>query len=292
MKNLLFIVVLVAALVTAGCIGGNQTAGVTTPQATLQAPMDTPATTPQATAAPVPSPTYRRAEFSMLNADPAYGFTMDYPPDWTGGQVTTNTWGGLYRFSSPDKRSGADVYIDDTGGAPGTLTLYRYPLDVQMSDNAGSGTHMYPLDTPTEKSQVVWTENIIKGLTAKYCLDGAGKPVTCGSSTSGSSYLYRRLISNDPVTLSGYVTARKLVFAPDERDTQGWMSTYYLLHAGTIQGYNFTVPGHYEVGKKVQGPVWDYGMGGHEYAIVMYTDKGNASNELFNRMINSFQVIS
>jgi hypothetical protein len=290
MKHLLFIVVVVAALVTAGCVGQNQNAAVATPQPTLQAPANTPAMTPQATAAPAPSLTYNKADFSVLNSNPAYGFTMDYPSNWTGSQQTSNTWGGFYRFSSPDRKSGADVYIDDTGGAPGTLTLYQYPLGVQMSDNAGSGTHMYPLDTPTQNSQGVWTDNIIKGLTAKYCLDGAGNPVTCGSGTSGSSYLYRRLVSNDPVSLSGYAAARKLVFAPDARDTQGSWSTYYLLHAGTIQGYNFTVPGHYEVAHMVNGPVWDYGMGGHEYAIVLYTDQVDASRDVFDHMIKSFQV--
>ena len=292
MKHLLFIVFVVAALVTAGCVGGNQNTAVATPQPTLQPTANTPAMTPQATAAPAPSLTYKRAEFSLLNANPAYGFTMDYPSDWMNSQQASNTWGGLYRFTSPDRKSGADVYIDDTGGAPGTLTLYHYPLDVQMNDNAGSGTHMYPLDTPTQNSQGVWTDNIIKGLTAKYCLDGAGNPITCDSGTSASSYLYRKLISNDPVVLSGNVSSRKLVFAPDARDTSGWWSTYYLMQVGNIQGYNFTVPGHYEVAEKVNGPAWDFGMGGHAYAIVLYTDRADASGEIFDHMIKSFQVIS
>jgi hypothetical protein len=42
--------------------------------------------------------------------------------------------------------------------------------------------------------------------------------------------------------------------------------------------------------EKVNGAAWDYGMEGHAYAIVLYTDQVNASSGIFDKMVKSFEV--
>lgn len=295
MKYLLFALLLVAVLITAGCVGGNKNTAVTPAQTISQILTPIVTITPQTTAVSTLSQAYKTADLVLPNTQQTYGFKMDYPSDWSYKSEPTNTWGACYIFSSPDGKSNVNVYIDDNAGVGGSSgRIYLYPQDVRIDENAASGIYMYPLDTPTQNSEGVWTENIVTGMTGSYCHDGAGNPMTCKPSASGSDYYYRRLISNDAVTLSGNVKARKLVFAPDARDKSGWWSAYYLMHVGNIQGYNFTAPGHYEVGVKVDGPVWDYGMGGKAYAIVLYTPNNQvkASSDIFDHMIKSFEIIS
>jgi hypothetical protein len=125
-----------------------------------------------------------------------------------------------------------------------------------------------------------------------YCHDGAGGPTECLSSLPASVYNHFRVISNDTVILSGNVKARKIVFAPDLKDPSlNWWSTVYLMHVGPMQGYNFTVPDHFEVAKKVPGNVWDYGMGGLAYSVEITTPtKKDSESPVYDHMIKSFEV--
>jgi len=275
MKYLLFIVLLVAVLMAAGCVSEDKSTAVTPTQTTSPLSTNTLTITPQTTAVSTPSQTYKTADLILtLNTKPTYGFKMDYPSEWTYKKARSYALGSGrgYNFSSPDEKSCVYVYIEDLTGA---------------------GAYWYPLDEITQNSmdKTSWVNNVIKYMTEKYCLDGAGNPGECTSSASGSSYYHRRLISNENVILSGNVKARKLVFAPDARDTSEW-TTVYLMHFGEIQGYNFTVPGHTEVAVKVDGPVWDYGMGGQSYAIWLNTpnDQVKVSADILDHMIKSFEA--
>lgn len=285
MKYLLFVLLLVAVLITAGCTSGNQNTVVTPTQTTAQISMTTLTTTAPTIAVSTPSQTYKNADLVMaLYTNPTYGLKMDYPSDWTYKKESQKYWTAGYNFSSPDEKSNVYVYLDN---------------------NAGSGNYYYPLITRTENSAWLsmagkgsWAGNTIKAQTEpSYCLDGAGnagKPGECSSSASGASYYHRRLISNETLTLSGNVKAYKMVFAPDIRDrhTSEGTTTAYIMHIGDMQGYNFTVPGHPEVAVKVDGPVWDYAMGGQAYAIWLKSSKDqvNSTSDIFDHMIKSFKV--
>ena len=237
------------------------------------------------TALPTPSQNYKTADLVIaLNTNPAYGFKMDYPSKWSYTKEKSNppygikmqspsdwssaekdiNWKTGYRFSSPDGKSYVYVLIDSLEGS----ALYLYPLDI-------------------------WTNNTIAYMTESYCHDKDKNPTSECSEAKGRDILHRVLISNEPVLVSGNVPARKLVFTSFEDEDAGW-NTIYLMHAGPIQGYNFTVPDYYDVGKKVDGPVWDFGMGGSCYLIDFYTptNQVNATSDIFNHMIDSFEITS
>jgi hypothetical protein len=285
MKNLFFVLLLVTILITAGCTSGNQNVVVTPTQTTSPLSTNTLTTTAPTTALSTPSQTYKNADLVLaLNTNPTYGFKMDYPSDWTYKKESQKDWTAGYNFSSPDEKSNVYVYMDNS---------------------AGSGTYYYPLITRTENSawlsmtgKGAWAVNVIKAETEpSYCLDGAGnagKLGDCSSSVSATTYLHRRLISNETVTLSGNVKAYKMVFAPDIKDRQSTEAykTAYIMHVGKMQGYNFTVPAHPEVAVKVDGPVWDYGMEGQAYAIWLRTssDQVATTSDIFDHMIKSFEV--
>jgi len=277
MKYLLFVFLLVAAVIIAGCTSGNQNIAVTPMQTTTPTPTITFSPTSQS-AVSTPTQTYKTADLVLaLNTNPTYGFKMDYPSEWAYKSENTG-WRVKYNFSSPNEQSYVSIYIDD---------------------NAGSAGRMYPLISPTEKSAWSmtdtgsWAGNTIKAQTEEsYCLDGAGNPGSCAP--SATTYLHRRLISNETVTLSGNVKAYKMVFAPDIRDrqTSEGTTTVYIMHVGKMQGYNFTVPQHPEVAVKVDGPVWDYAMEGQAYAICLRIpkDQMNATSDIFDHMIKSFEI--
>jgi hypothetical protein len=151
------------------------------------------------------------------------------------------------------------------------------------------------LFTLTENSldATSWEYNVIKRMTVSpYCHDGAGNPMECMSNQPVSAYNHWRQMSNDTVILPGNVKARRIMFAPDVRDalTHQWY-TVYLMHVGPMQGYNFTVPGHFEVARKVSGDTWDYGMGGLAYSIeIVAPTKTDAESPLYDHMIQSFAV--
>ena len=140
MKYLLFILALMAVVITAGCIGGN-----TSPQ-----PLTSPLTTidqttplaPRSTALPAESPAYKNADLVLtLNTQPTYGFKMDYPSEWTYKKEHTRDYYAGYNFSSPDERS------------------YVF---VGFANGAGSGDYFYPLSTTTETSldKTSWEYNV------------------------------------------------------------------------------------------------------------------------------------
>jgi len=275
MKKFLPVLLLVIILIFAGCINGNKTNPVT-PSPTLSQPLtDTLTTTAPTTVLSTPTQTYKNADLVLtLNTQPAYGFKMDYPSEWTYKKEHTKGWSAGYNFSSPDEKSYVFVGFDNAAGAGN----YYYPLYV-ITENAVEG-----------KS---WESNIIKGMTdTAYCNDGRNIPVGCGSSQPSSSYYYMRLISNDTVIMSGNIKARKIVFAPDIKDpSMDWWYTDYIMHVGPMQGYNFTVPGHFEVAKQVSGDVWDYGMGGLAYSISITTPtKKDMESPIYDHMIKSFEV--
>jgi hypothetical protein len=63
------------------------------------------------------------------------------------------------------------------------------------------------------------------------------------------------------------------------------------MHAGTMQGYNFTVPDHFEIARPVPGDVWDYGTGGQAYSITLVAPtKKDSESPLYDHMITSFEV--
>jgi hypothetical protein len=273
MKHFLFIVLVMAVLITAGCIGGN-----TSPQpliSPLTTNEQTTALSTQSTALSAESQTYKNADLVLtLNTQPAYGFKIDYPSEWTYKKEHTRSYNAGYNFSSPDERS------------------YAF---VGFANGAGSGNYFYPLSTITENAldKTSWEYNVIKSMTVSpYCHDGAGNPTDCMSDQPASDYYRWRLMSNDTVILSGNIKARKIVFAPDMRDASThWVYTVYIMHVGKMQGYNFTVPGHFEIARQVPGDVWDYGTGGLAYSITIVSPtKKDSESPIYDHMIQSFEV--
>jgi hypothetical protein len=242
---------------------------------TTSTPTSAHATTEQTTALSTPTQTYKNADLTLsLNTRPVYGFSMDYPSDWTYKREHTKTFTTGYNFSSPDERS--FVFVG-------------------MSNGAGSGDYFYPLydGSETALDKTSWENNIIKGMTVSaYCNDGRGIPASCVSSLPSSAYYYMRLLNKETIILAGDVKARKIVFAPDIRDVSTyWWETDYIMQVGEMQGYNFTVPGHFEVAKTVSGDVWDYGMGGTAYLISIVTpSKKESGSPIYDHMIKSFEV--
>jgi len=275
MKQLFPVIALVIILVSAGCVNANKNTSVTPPPLVIPPPADTVTPAVQTTVPPSPTQIYKNADLALsLNARPVYGFKMDYPSDWTYKREHTRTFTTGYNFSSPDERS--FVFIG-------------------FSNGAGSGDYYYPLygvsETALDKTS--WENNIIKGMTVSaYCNDGRGFPTSCASTLPSSAYYYMKLISNGTVILNGNIRARKIVFAPDVRDVSTyWWQTDYIMHVGQMQGYNFTVPGHFEVAKPVSGDAWDYGMGGSAYLISMVSpSQKDSESPLYDNMIKSFEV--
>lgn len=282
MRYLLFIVLLVTVILAAGCVGENKST-VVTPAPTTTPTSAAPGTTiPQTTVVSVPTQNYKTADLVLLlNTRPAYGFKMDYPSDWTyarehmswpsyaypikdvSGHDSDTYWKANYNFSSPDKRSYVHIFFDEV---------------------TGTSNYFYPITT--------WANGTIKARTQLYCLDGSGKPMDSASCSSGQWKFYRPvLMSNDPVTIKGSFEARKLVLSSYDDENYG-QYTQYIMHSGQMQGYNFTIPNHPEVGVKVDGPAWDYGVGGQAYAIEFYTpeDQVNTTTDIFNRMITTFEI--
>ncbi len=244
-------------------------------------------TTIPVTGATTSQQSYKIADVVVtFNTNPQYGFKMDYPSEWTyareysyksypaplirdaarlnlhGRDDRDLEWKGVYNFSSPDGKSHLFVYFDYLSES----TSFWNPIDK-------------------------WANNTIKSLAGSYCLDSIGYPTEqdCGLKT----IYHRVLLSHDPVTILGSFEARKLVFSSLE-DKNHAQYTLYLMHSGTIQGYNMTIPYHPELGVKVEGPVWDYGDGGQGCVIEFYTpaDQVNTTSDIFNHMINSFEITS
>jgi|WetSurMetagenome_2_1015567.scaffolds.fasta_scaffold06466_2 hypothetical protein len=273
MKRLFFFILLVSVVIAAGCVGGSRPAAATPPPTTVPVTAEAVVTTAPVTSVPTPFvQTYKTADLGLtLNTLPAYGFRMDYPSEWTYQQEHTRDWKAGFNFSSPDQTSNVYVYLDD---------------------GAGNGYYFYPLDLPTENQKKTWAGTVITKMTQCYTNDGAGNPMDCAPTTRSSAYYHRRVLSNDPVLLPANLPARKLVFAPDAKDTSTNWNTVYLMHVGNMQGYNFTVPDHYEIGVKVNGPVWDYGMGGQGFAIWQSTPQGQVKSDkgIYDHMVASFEV--
>jgi hypothetical protein len=210
----------------------------------------------------------------------AKGFTIDYPSSWTygkdhlswpsraspveevTGQDRVRYWRTVYNFSSPDKQLYAHVYYDDV---------------------TGTGDYFYNIQT--------WADGVIREKTLSYCTDGAGNPLDANSCSDARVFYSPVLVSNDPVSVQGSFEARRLVFTSYDDENYGWY-TLYIMHAGDMQGYNFTIPDHPEVAVKVDGPAWDFARGGEAYAIDFHSprDQVNASAGIFSRMINSFEI--
>jgi hypothetical protein len=273
MKNILFILVVIAVVTAAGCLGGTTSPPPLTGPLTTQEPASSlPAPSAAQTAA---SPAYKNADLTLtLNTQPVYGFTMDYPSEWIYKKEHTRDYNAGYNFSSPDESS--SVFVGFANGA-------------------GSGNYFYPLSTVTETAldKTSWENNVIKSMTVSpYCYDAQGNPSECTSVQPASSYYRWRLLSNESVILSGNVHARKIVFAPDMRDASTHrVYTVYIMHVGPMQGYNFTVPDHFELARQVPGNAWDYGTGGLAYSItIVAPSKKDSESAPYDHMIQSFEV--
>lgn len=260
---LLVLVCIAACLIIAGCTTPKTAEKELPPLITPTTPATTvPAVTTTVTT--VPTQAYKSVDLAITlpNVYPVYGFRMDYPADWSYKQERTGSWRAGYNFSSPDKKSRVYVYVDDTSGT----AYYWYPLRK-------------------------WANNVIRELITPYCLDNSANPIECPSSANAREYHRRYVASDDAVVIQGAFEARRIIFKSDDDPHYG-EETVYVLHAGKMQGYNFTVPDHYEIGVKVDGPVWDYSVGGQGYLIDFYApaDQVDSTREIFTHMINSFRV--
>ena len=273
MKHVLVFILLVGVIIAAGCVGGNKNTGVTPTLTPTPTVIPTVTTTPQMTVGSTPSQPYKNADI-IFGVNPDYGFRMDYPSNWTYTKEDNYAWvfssegvGGNcgwspgYSFSSSDKKS--HVFV--SWANKGDLLFCLEPLDT-------------------------WADECVKSMIQNpYCHDGAGNRMGC--TPSEKNFYHMNFISNEMVNLSGNVVARKLVFTSYDDKYVGW-DTFYLFYTGRIQGYNRTVPNRNSPFVEVNGPVWDCGKGGIRYAIYLYTpkDQVNATSEIFNHMINSFEV--
>ena len=264
MKYVLLFILLVAVIIAAGCVGGNKETVSTPAQTPTPTVIPQITTIQQMTVASKPTQNYKTADLVIsLNTNPTYGFKMDYPTEWTFERKHTSNWKAGYNFSSPDGKSYAFVYVDDTSGS----AFYWYSINK-------------------------WANNSIKSYTQSYCLDGVGNPMVWDYCQQPQTTLYHPvLMSNDPVIIPGSFEARKLVFTSYDDRYYG-QRTVYIMHSGRMQGYNFTIPDHTEVAVKVDGPVWDYGIGGQGYSIEFYSpaDQMKNTSDIFNHMINSFEA--
>jgi len=264
MKYVLLFILLVAVIIAAGCVGGNKETVSTPAQTPTPTVIPQITTIQQMTVASKPTQNYKTADLVIsLNTNPTYGFKMDYPTEWTFERKHTSNWKAGYNFSSPDGKSYAFVYVDDTSGS----AFYWYSINK-------------------------WANNSIKSYTQSYCLDGVGNPMVWDYCQQPQTTLYHPvLMSNDPVIIPGSFEAHKLVFTSYDDRYYG-QRTVYIMHSGRMQGYNFTIPDHTEVAVKVDGPVWDYGIGGQGYSIEFYSPADQMKNisDIFNHMINSFEA--
>jgi hypothetical protein len=277
MRYLLLIVLLIALILIAGCVNENKNPVIPTQIPTP--PLNQIETTiPQTTVLSTPIQTYKNADILLeLNTNPAYGFKMDYPSEWTYSKkhvgnehfktlVGDHDWNIGYNFSSPDGKSHVFVYFSN--------------LD-------GSSARSYPIDT--------WTKMIISAAPGSYCLDGAGNPMDLDYCTHPNIKLYHTVLKNkETVTIFGAFDARKLVFTSYDDKYFGQL-TVYLMYSGRMQGYNYTIKGNtLDQLVKVDGPAWDFARGGYHYAIEFYSpaDQMNTTSNIFNHMINSFQITS
>jgi hypothetical protein len=264
MKYFVLIIVLVAVVLTVGCAADTKKTE-TTPAPTPALPVSSPVTTiPQVTSESTPSEKYNTADLAMaLNTNPVYGFKMDYPSEWTYAREPSKQWKIGYNFSSPDKKSHVYVFVNDA---------------------SGSGQYWYPIQK--------WVNNTIKSYTEAYCHDGAGNPMDWDHCNQPNQKLYHPVLSsNDPVDIRGTFEARRLVFTSYDDRYYG-QYTLYLMHSGRMQGFNYTVPDHPEVAVQVDGPAWDYGVGGQGYAIEFYSSPNqiNTLSKIYRHMIESFEV--
>jgi hypothetical protein len=265
MKDYLVVIILIVILIFSGCTSGNQK-GTGIPPPIITEVSHGNEMTEVSTTVSGPSQTYKKADLviSMTNTYPVYGFEIDYPSEWSYKQEHSKTWRAGYNFSSPDAKSHVFVYVDDTSGS----AYYWYSIDK-------------------------WADNLIRMMSLSYCHDSNGKPTECTPVQNARDYYHLTLMSNEPVTVPGCFEARKLIFKSNDDRYYG-QDSIYIMHAGTMQRYNFTVPDHYEIGVKVAGPEYDYGVGGQGYIVELYApaDQVDATSEIFDHMIKSFKVTS
>jgi hypothetical protein len=73
---------------------------------TTSTPTSDYATTAQTTVLSPPTQTYKNVDLVLaLNTQPAYGFKIDYPLEWSYKKEHTRSFNAGYNFSSPDNRS-------------------------------------------------------------------------------------------------------------------------------------------------------------------------------------------
>ncbi len=279
----IFALVILGMIMCGGCLNQNSNPPPvpSTPQTTPPTVVPTETTVPPVTVETTTVPAYKTANVVFeSDTKPAPGFTMEYPSPWSfgpmrlswpsraspvkevSGQDSIRYWRGAYTFSAPDKRSYAHVYFDDV---------------------TGTGDYFYSLRS--------WADGVIRDRTRPYCLDGAGNPLDVNYCSDARIFFNPEVISNDPVTINGSFEARRLVFTSPGDENYG-MYTVYLMHTGTMQGYNFTVPDHPEVAVEVYGPAWDFGRGGQAYAVDFHAPSGqvNITADAFSHMIDTFTI--
>lgn len=282
----IFAILALGMIMIMGCV--QQDSGPTTVPPTQQTLPPTVVTvetpTPQMTTVTPAVPEYKTAVLKDLlfgsGSNQQNGFVVDYPSSWTygkeriswparaspvkeiSGSERIRYWRAVYNFSSPDKKLYARVYFDDV---------------------TGTGDYFYNLRT--------WADGVIREKTQRYCIDGAGSPLDLSYCSDARLFFNPVLVSNDPVAVNGSFEARRLVFTSYDDENYG-RYTLYIMHSGTMQGYNFTIPDHPEVAVEVSGPAWDFGRGGQAYAVDFHTSLSqvNATSDTFSHMINSFEI--
>jgi hypothetical protein len=161
MRYLIFILLLVAAIVTAGCIGGDQKSPVTPAPETVPVTVPAPASpvitstfiiTSSATATQVPVTTATelpaRSGYKTYTSND-FGFTIQYPDSWTatGQYVTTIGTEKKYKviFDDPSGKSQQDISI--TPGSPGlSVDDWAGVFQKQLQTNPSvSVVGVYPL---------------------------------------------------------------------------------------------------------------------------------------------------
>ena len=246
------IFILIAVVFLAGCVGENKNTSVTPTQTTTPTVVTSGITVPLTAITTIPvTAIVSTPDQEYKTAD--IMLTPGPRPAYGFKMDYPTEW--IYLPLHPENMKAGYMFMQNGG----SVSSPKFSVQVNFNDLSGSSRSYEPINT--------WANHTIESM-------------------KDNGFF---LISNDPANIPSTIEARKLVFS---NGAIGQKKTIFLMYSGQMQGYNWTIPNHRDVAVKVDGPVWDYGIGGQEYEIEFNSlqDQINKSSNIFDHMINSFEV--